>query len=142
MLVSLSFFRQLDLPLYFSKFQLYKRNKFSNRFGFGVDNQDFPSKTRFGLWLDRILCHPKFFVITPTQPQLNSTLHNKSWDWHENTHPPPSHQHHKNSMSAISQLLLTWFLWNFKRRFLWTSRTVEPNIDPQYWTQYWTHYST
>ena len=29
-----------------------------------------------------------------------------------------------NSTSAISQLLLTRFWWNFKRRFLWASRTV------------------
>ena len=31
--------------------------------------------------------------------------------------------HHTNSMSAISQLLLTWFWWNFKGRFLWPFRT-------------------
>ena len=30
---------------------------------------------------------------------------------------------HTNSISAISQLLLTRFWWNFKGRFLWTSRT-------------------
>ena len=30
---------------------------------------------------------------------------------------------HTNSMSAISQLLLTRFWWNFKGRFLWTFRT-------------------
>ena len=35
-------------------------------------------------------------------------------------HPPPTH---RNSMSAISQLLLTRFWWNFKGRFLWTFRT-------------------
>ena len=31
--------------------------------------------------------------------------------------------HHRNSISAISQLLLTRFWWNFKGRFLWTFRT-------------------
>ena len=35
---------------------------------------------------------------------------------------PPTH-HHTNSTSALSQLLLTWFWWNFKGRFLWTFRT-------------------
>ena len=34
---------------------------------------------------------------------------------------PPSH--HTNSTSAISQLLVTQFWWNFKVRFLWTFRT-------------------
>ena len=32
------------------------------------------------------------------------------------------HTHHRNSMSAISQLLLTRFWWNFKGWFLWTFR--------------------
>ena len=36
-------------------------------------------------------------------------------------HHPPTH--HTNSMSAISQLLLAGFWWNFKSRFLWTFRT-------------------
>ena len=35
-------------------------------------------------------------------------------------HPPPIHT---NSMSAMSQLLLTQFWWNSKGRILWTSRT-------------------
>ena len=50
----------------------------------------------------------------PTQPQLNSTstLHNLSRVWHENDFAHPTH--HTNSMSAISQLLLTAFWWNFK----------------------------
>ena len=40
----------------------------------------------------------------------------KSWVWH-----PPNH--HRNSMSAISQLLLTQFWWHFKGRLLWTFGT-------------------
>ena len=55
-----------------------------------------------------------------TQP--NITL---SWVRHENDfayHPTPPH-HHTNSMLAISQLLLTRFWWNFKCRFMGTSRT-------------------
>ena len=29
-------------------------------------------------------------VTIPTQPQLNSTLHNKSWVWHKNDFTPPT----------------------------------------------------
>ena len=45
----------------------------------------------------------------------------KSWVWHENDFSPPSTTH-TNSISAISQLLLSRFWWNFKGRFLETSR--------------------
>ena len=38
---------------------------------------------------------------------------------HTTPHHPPTH---RNSMLAISQLLLTWFWGNFKGRFLWTFR--------------------
>ena len=60
-------------------------------------------------------------VTTPTQPQLNSKVgcDTKMTLIHHH-HPPPTHT---NSMSAISQLLLTWFWWNFKGKCLGTSRT-------------------
>ena len=59
-----------------------------------------------------------FLLLSKPQPNLNTmvgfdnkmTLH----------HPTPLH---RNSMSAISQLLLTQFCWNCKGRFLWTFRT-------------------
>ena len=46
-------------------------------------------------------------------------------------HHPPTH--HTNSMSAISQLLLARFWWNFKGSFLGASRTdsnYQVNICP------------
>ena len=69
-------------------------------------------------------------VCSCDEPQLNhnSTQPNitSSWVRHENdfAHHPTTH---RNSMSAISQLLLTRFWWNFKHRFLGTSR-----IDSNY----------
>ena len=42
-------------------------------------------------------------------------------------HPPPTP--HINSMPATSQLLLTWFWWNFKYRFLGTSTDFKCNSD-------------
>ena len=55
---------------------------------------------------------------TPSQPKLNSTstLHNLSWVRHKNdfANHPTITSPHTNSMSAISQLLLTRFWWNFK----------------------------
>ena len=60
------------------------------------------------------------FVKTPTLT-LTSTQHN-GWVWHEKDFANPT-THHRNSMSRISQLLLTRFWWNFKGRFLWTFRT-------------------
>ena len=52
----------------------------------------------------------------------------KSWVWHENNlnpPPPPTTTTHTNSMSAISQLLLTQFQPKFKVRFLgWTKTTT------------------
>ena len=42
----------------------------------------------------------------------------KSWMWHENDFNPPPPTTHTNSMSAISQLLLTQFQPNFKVTFL------------------------
>ena len=59
-------------------------------------------------------CHNPYSAIT----QLN-----KSWVWHENDFTPPPTTTTANSMSAISQLLLTRFWWNFKCSFLWASRT-------------------
>ena len=50
-------------------------------------------------------------------PNLTST---QGWVWQKNDSANPTHT---NSMSAISQLLLTRFWWNFKGRFLWTFRT-------------------
>ena len=44
----------------------------------------------------------------------------QGWVWQYNDCANPTHT---NSMSAISQLLLTRFWWNFKGRFLWTFRT-------------------
>ena len=56
----------------------------------------------------------------------------KSWVWHENNlnpPPPPTTTTHTNSMSAISQLLLTRFQPNFKVRFLgWTTTTTTTAI--------------
>ena len=46
---------------------------------------------------------PKKIVTTPTQPQLNSKV---GCDM-KMTNPPTPITHHRNSMSAISQLLLT-----------------------------------
>ena len=47
----------------------------------------------------------------------------KSWVWHENDFNPPP-QPTANSISSISQLLLTRFQPNFKVRFLgWTTTT-------------------
>ena len=65
---------------------------------------------------------------TSTKEQFN-----KSWVWLENdfAHHPP--HHHTNSMSVISQLLLTRFWWNFKRRFMglsWTDFNCCSNICP------------
>ena len=86
-------------------------------------------------------------VKTQTRSQLNFTKHNLKLGWTRKwlctpPHPPPHPSpHQRNSMSAISQLLLTRLWWNFKCRFLGTSRIdIEPNIEPQYWTQYWTQY--
>ena len=45
----------------------------------------------------------------------------------------PPHHHHRNSMSAISQLLLTRFWRNFKHRFMglsWTDFNYRSNICP------------
>ena len=60
--------------------------------------------------------------LSKPRPNHNSTKHNLSWVWHENdfTPPPPTT---KNSMSAISQQLLTRFWLNFKGSFLGASRT-------------------
>ena len=52
------------------------------------------------------------------QPNLNKRL-GLTIKWLCKPHPP----HHTNSMSVISQVLLTQFWWNFKYRFLGTSRT-------------------
>ena len=63
-------------------------------------------------------CEAFFSCQNPnsTTTQLNITF---SWVRHENDFAPP----YRNSMSTISKLLLIWFWWHFKRRFLGTSRT-------------------
>ena len=64
-----------------------------------------------------------FIVTTPTQPQLNSTVGYDTKMTLIHHHPPPTT--HTNSMSAISQLLLTRFQPNFKVMFLaWTTTTT------------------
>ena len=59
---------------------------------------------------------PLFKKLSKPQPNLNTRL-GLTIKWLYTTPP------HRNSMSAISQLLLTRFWWNFKGRFLWTFRT-------------------
>ena len=76
------------------------------------------------------------YVKILSKPQLNhnSTQPNITLSWvrHENDfafHPTTPLDHHDtNSMSAISQLLLSRFWWNFKGRFLETSR-VDSNCQ-------------
>ena len=66
-------------------------------------------------------------VTTPTQPQLNSKVgcDTKMTLIHHPPPPPPTTTTHTNSMSAISQLLLTRFQPNFKVRFQeWTTTTI------------------
>ena len=58
-------------------------------------------------------------ILSKPQPNLNTTV---GFDMKMTVQTSPTH-HHRNSISAISQLLLTQFWWNFKGRFLWTSRT-------------------
>ena len=58
--------------------------------------------------------------LNPNSTQPNITL---SWVRHENDFAYHPATHHRNSMSAISQLLLTRFWWNFKCMFLGTSIT-------------------
>ena len=66
-----------------------------------------------------------FIVKTPTQLQLNNNSTKVGFDMkmtlHTTHHPTPPP--HRNSISVISQLLLTRFTPNFKGRFLgpfWT----------------------
>ena len=94
-----------------------------------------------------------FFLTLPflskPQPNLNTMV---GFDTKITLHPPP---HTQNSILAISQLLLTQFWWNFKGRFLWTSRTDSTchgdicpgNICPrdicpnqEYLSSYWTDF--
>ena len=61
-------------------------------------------------------------VTTPIQPQLKSKV---GCD----TKMTLIHHHHTNSMSSISQLLLTRFQPNFRFRFLgWTTTTAKITI--------------
>ena len=55
-------------------------------------------------------------ILSKPQPNLNTRL-GLTIKWLCTT------THHTNSMSAISQLLLTRFWWNFNGRFLGRSRT-------------------
>ena len=57
-------------------------------------------------------------ILSKPQPNLNTTV---GFYMKITLQPPPPT--HTNSMSAIYQLLLTWFWWNFKSRLLGTSRT-------------------
>ena len=60
-------------------------------------------------------------ILSKPQPNLN-TRSGLTIKWLcKPRRPTPTH--HTNSTSAISQLLLTRFWWNFIGRFLWTSRT-------------------
>ena len=71
----------------------------------------------------------KYFTIIPKwdiweklskpQPNLNTMV----GFYTKMTLQPPPPTHHTNSKSAISQLLLTRYWWNFKGRLLGTSRT-------------------
>ena len=53
-------------------------------------------------------------LLSKHQPNLNTTV---GFDHKMTLHTPPTH---RNSISGISQLLLTRFWRNFKGRFLWT----------------------
>ena len=59
-------------------------------------------------------------LLSKPQPNLNTRL-GLTRKWLCTPHPTPTT--HRNSISAISQLLLTRFWWNSKGRFLWTFRT-------------------
>ena len=59
-------------------------------------------------------------ILSKPQPNLNTTV---GFDNKMTLQTPPPPPQHRNSISAISQLLLTRFWWNFKGRFLWTFRT-------------------
>ena len=61
-----------------------------------------------------------WYFETPNSTTIQ--LNNKSCVELENVfaHPP----HHTNSMSAVSQLLLTRFWWNFKRKFLFLGASI------------------
>ena len=73
-------------------------------------------------------------VKTPTQRQLNNNSTKVGFDTKMTlqTTTTTTH-HHRNSKSVISQLLLTRFEPNFKRRFLglsWTDSNCCSNICP------------
>ena len=75
------------------------------------------------LWQIWVCLYLVLHCLHCQNPNLTST---QGWVWHKNdfAHPTTTTTpHHRNSISAISQLLLTRFWWNFKGRFLWTSRT-------------------
>ena len=64
-------------------------------------------------------------ILSKPQPNLNTTV---GFYTKMTLQPPPpttttTTNTHTNSMSEISQLLLTRFRWNFKGRILGTSRT-------------------
>ena len=72
----------------------------------------------------RYLIFIKIHVLFCCHNPNSTSTQLKSWVWHENDFNPPLPPPitHTNSMSAISQLLLTWFQPNFKVRFLgWTT---------------------
>ena len=95
------------------------------------------TQTKFSEYLTPLLSKP--------QPNLNTTV-GFYVKWLYTT----TNTHHRNSMSAISQLLLPRFWWNFKGRFLWPYRTdsncqgeiCPRNICPyqEYLSCYWSDF--
>ena len=65
----------------------------------------------------------KFFQLSKPQLNHNSIQPNITLSWVRQENDFANYPTPTNSMSAISQLLLTQFWWNFKRRLLLTSRT-------------------
>ena len=74
------------------------------------------------LW-HQILSQPQL-NHNSTQPKITKVGFDTKMTLHHHHHPPPPPPPPTaNSMSAISQLLLTRFWWNFKGSFLGASRT-------------------
>ena len=119
-------------------FIVSEKNPISNSFIFGYLFQSYESQEpkdcyRKTTHVYHYLATCRIIVTTPTQLQRNL---NCSWRLdmkmtvHTHPDPPP---HHTNSMSLISQLLLTRFWPNFKDRFLglsWTDSNCHSDICP------------
>ena len=98
--------------------------------GSWVEGSYLKKKGETDVFLDRSpIFDQSNFVTTPTQPQLNSKVgcDTKMTLIHHH-HPPPPTTTHTNSMSAISQLLLTRFQPNFKLRFLRLTTTTTATL--------------